>query len=189
MAENDPKTALITNSSIKPFDMIVALSQNEINATLSYLWAKQPTGTPTPGESFSSFNYINISNPDDGTSIVGHLKPPTVELNVEDGPSRQVLFTLSFGDDAVFEWISVDIVKKTLYVMLFGRVFQITLTLHAHNFSTPVYTSMTGWSFAFVVSLNLQAASIESLPQSVKDVLLNPEDYSVQRLLFDFTSQ
>jgi hypothetical protein len=57
------------------------------------------------------------------------------------------------------------------------------------NCSIPVSQNLTGWVFAFVVSLDLQAAAIDNLPQSVKDVLLTPENYTVQRLLVDFTSE
>jgi len=101
-------TTLVTQSSIAPFDMIVALSQNEINATLSFLWSTQPTGTPTPGATFSSFNYVNVINAHRGVSLVGHLNAPTVELSVKNGPSRDVLFLLNFGH-AVFTWTRLDV--------------------------------------------------------------------------------
>ena len=115
-ADTDLKSGLVINSSIKPFDMIVALSQNSINASLSYLWSKQPKGTPTPGASFSSFNYINISNPKAKTSIVGSLKAPTVQLTVQNGPAREVLFLLAFGDDANFNFVNVDYENEELCV-------------------------------------------------------------------------
>ena len=49
--------------------------------------------------------------------------------------------------------------------------------------------NLKDWVFAFIVSLDLQATTTDKLPRSVKDVLLTPENYSVQHLLINFTSE
>ncbi|KAJ3545796.1 hypothetical protein NM208_g2330 [Fusarium decemcellulare] len=155
--------------TLQGFDQVIALSQANINESLTYHFSNKP----------ELYNF-NATVKSTRESLKGTLKAPRIELIDVDG-ADQALYCLEFAPGKDY----YDQPDK--YVA--PKFIQWVADDNGDDEDAPpawrkIEKPAEGWKIAFFVDFSLK--KMAQVPQKIRDQIQNPGSYSVDQLLVDF---
>ncbi|KAF4954224.1 hypothetical protein FGADI_5437 [Fusarium gaditjirri] len=155
--------------TLQNFDQVIALSQANINESLTYHFSNKP----------ELYNF-NATIKATRESLKGTLKPPRIELIDVEG-ADQALYCLEFASD------KDNYGEPDKYVA--PKFIQWVADDNGDDEDAPPSFSKVekpagGWKIAFFVDFTLK--KMAQVPKRIRDQILTPGSYSVDQLLVDF---